>query len=63
MNNENQKDSSLILSNNPNYQDNHPILKKEIIYDIDKEQYYLYNKENSKIIPINCFGKKIPKNK
>ena len=62
MNNENQIDKkSLIFAQNPNYHDNEKILKKQIIYDIDKGKYYLYDKDNFKLISTNVFGKKIPK--
>ena len=62
MNKESQMDKkSLIYSNNPHYNDSQPILKKEMIYDIDKEKYYLYDKENNKTIQTNCYGRKIPK--
>lgn len=62
MNKENQIDKqNLIFSQNPNYNDNPQFLKKEIIYNIDKEKYYLYDKENNKIIPTNSFGKKMPR--
>lgn len=62
MNDENQIDKkSLILLQNPNYHDNEKILKQQIIYDIDKDKYYLYDKDNFKLISTNFFGKKIPK--
>ena len=52
---------SLISSRNPYYNNVQKILKKEIIYDIENGKYYLYDKENSKSIQVNLFGKKIPK--
>ena len=62
MNDENQIDKkSLILLQNPNYHDNEKILKQQIIYDIDRGKYYLYDKDNFKLISTNFFGKKIPK--
>ena len=62
MNKEIQIDKkSLIIAQNPNYNNNQQFLKQEIIYDIDREKYYLYDKENSKIISTNSYGKKIPK--
>ena len=50
---------SLIIHRNPNYNSNVPFLKKEIIYDIDKGKYYLYEKENNKIKPTNFYASKI----
>ena len=52
---------NIIFSQNPNIIDNQKYLKKEIIYDMDRDKYYLYNKENSKKIQTNYFGQKIPK--
>ena len=52
---------TLILSRNPNLNGSLPVLNKEIIYDIDKDKYYLYNTKNNKNIHINFYGKKIPK--
>ena len=54
MNKENQKDKENLICLDEKQQ----FLKKEIIYDIDKDKYYLYNKENNKINQINSFGKK-----
>ena len=62
MSDENQVDKkSLIFAQNPNYHDNEKILKQQIIYDIDRGKYYLYDKDNFKLISTNLFGKKIPK--
>ena len=62
MNDENQIDKkTLILFQNPNYHDNEKILKQQIIYDIDRGKYFLYDKDNFKLIATNFFGKKIPK--
>ena len=62
MNKENILDKkSLIISRNPNYNDNQNILNKEIIYDIEEEKYYLYDKEKNKCIQTNLLGRKIPK--
>ena len=50
---------SLIIHRNPNYNNNVPFLKKEIIYDTDKGKYYLYDKENNRINSTNFYGSKI----
>ena len=50
---------SLIIHRNPNYNNNVPFLKKEIIYDTDKGKYYLYDKENNKINSTNFYASKI----
>jgi hypothetical protein len=50
---------SLIIHRNPNYNNNVPFLKKEIIYDIDEEKYYLYDKENNTINSTNFYASKI----
>ena len=50
---------SLIIHRNPNYNNNAPFLKKEIIYDPDKGKYYLYDKENNKINSTNFYASKI----
>lgn len=52
---------NIIFSQNPNIIDNQKYLKKEIIYDIDRDKYYLFNKEKNKKIETNYFGQKIPK--
>jgi len=50
---------SLIVHRNPNNNKNAPFLKKEIIYDIDKGKYYLYDKENNRINSTNFYASKI----
>lgn len=50
---------SLIIHRNPNYNNNVPFLKKEIIYDTNKGKYYLYDKENNKINSTNFYASKI----
>ena len=35
-----------------------PSLKRELIYDIAKEKYYLYDKDSNKFYPSNFLGKK-----
>ena len=52
---------NIIFSQNPNYNNYKEFLKKEIIYDVDKDKYYLYDKENHKKFRTNFFGKLIPK--
>ena len=43
------------------YTGNRQFLKKEIIYDIDKDKYYLCDKENNKQIESNFLGQRISK--
>lgn len=52
----NDKETDLVLINkNNNYYK--PSLKREIIYDIARNKYYLYDTENNKLYPSNLFGK------
>ena len=43
------------------YTGNRQFLKKEIIYDIDKDKYYLCDKENNKQVESNFLGQRISK--
>ena len=52
------KEDTLNLINKIN-QDKFPSLKKELVYDINKDKYYLYEKELNKFFPSNSFGKKL----
>ena len=56
--NENEDDLYLIFKNDDT---GFQSLKREIIFDITKNKYYLYNKEKNKIYNSNFFGKKIYK--
>jgi len=58
--NGNEKDDDLYLifkHDIPNF----PILKRELIYDIAKNKYYLYEKDSNKFYPSNFLGKKMVK--
>ena len=52
------KDDDLNLINKPN-KDKFLTLKKELVYDIDKDKYYLYEKDLNKFYPSNSSGKKL----
>ena len=40
-------------------QNKFPSLKKEIVYDMTRDRYYLYEKDINKFFPSNSFGKKL----
>ena len=52
------KEDDLNLINKPN-KDKFLTLKKELVYDIDKDKYYLYEKDLNKFYPSNSSGKKL----
>ena len=53
--NENDTDLFLIYKHDAA---NFPYLKRELIYDIAKNKYYLYDKDSNKFYPSNFLGKK-----
>ena len=53
--NENETDLFLIYKHDAA---NFPYLKRELIYDIAKNKYYLYDKDSNKFYPSNFLGKK-----
>jgi len=53
--NENNTDLFLIFKHDVA---NFPYLKRELIYDIAKNKYYLYDKDSNKFYPSNFLGKK-----
>ena len=56
--NETENDLFLIYKNDvPTF----PSLKRELIYDITKNKYYLYDKDSNKFFPSNFLGKKLIK--
>ena len=56
--NEDKDDLYLLFQNDaPKF----PSLKKELIYDMTKDRYYLYEKSSNKFYSSNFFGKKIVK--
>ena len=52
------KEDNLNLINKIN-PDKFPSLKKELVYDMNKDKYYLYEKDLNKFYPSNSFGKKL----